>query len=98
MTERTYTKGDLMAAAMQPKPTYRKTYPASSLEMKRRGSCGERALFTDTHCNTEGYPGNFKPIIIPERKPRSPVWATAALSTFAFAFTWVACYLAGCVS
>lgn len=80
-----------------PKPTFRKTYPASSLEMKRRGSCGERALFTDTHCNTEGYPGSFKPLDIPSRKPRHGAIITAALVVAVLLFTWMVCYLAGCI-
>lgn len=59
-----------------------------------------RELRTDTHCNTEGYPGSFKPLTISKRKEH-PVTAAAFTLTLAvglFLFTWCACYLAGCVS
>ena len=83
---------------MQRKPTYRRTYPASSLEMKRRGTCGERSLFTDTHCNTEGYPGNFKPLEIPTEKPTKGWGVTLLMTAGVLMFAWCACYLAGCLS
>lgn len=88
---------------MQPKPTYRKTYPASNLEMKR-GTWNERRTLvtgrdieTDTHCTTEGYPGSFKPLDIPSRQPRHGAAITASLVVGAFLFIWTVCYLAGCI-
>lgn len=61
---------------------------------------GYRELYTDTHCNTEGYPGNFKPIVMPERKERPVTGAavTVLVAVVAFVWTWCASYLAGCVS
>lgn len=61
---------------------------------------GYRELYTDTHCNTEGYPGSFKPLTIPKRREH-PVTAaafTVVLAVAAFLFTFCASYLAGCVS
>lgn len=89
---------------MPHKPTFRKTYPASNLEMKRgtweRGGiqANGRYLETDTHCTTEGYPGSFKPLDIPSRKPRHGAAITAALAAAALLFTFMMCYLAGCIS
>lgn len=66
----------------------------------RGADAGGRDLYTDTHCNTEGYPGSFKPLSIPKRKEH-PVTAaafTVVLAVAAFTFTFCASFLAGCVS
>lgn len=66
-----------------------------------RGACiGGRDLYTDTHCNTEGYPGSFRPIRMPERKehPVTGAAVTTLLAVVVFTATWMACYLAGCMA
>lgn len=60
-----------------------------------------RDIYTDTHCTTEGFPGTIKPAKplqpIPQRRRRG--WLVTALATLALlAFTWMACYLDGCLS
>lgn len=78
------------------KPTYRKTYPASNLEIQR-GS-GVRKLYTDTHCNTDGYPGSFKPIVIPEDKPNRGQAIIATLTASVLLLVIAAFYIAGTIS
>lgn len=59
-----------------------------------------RDLYTDTHCNTEGYPGSFRPIRVSERKqyPVTGAAVTTLLAVAAFSAAWMACYLSGCMA
>ncbi len=67
----------------------------------RRGASERgRDLYTDTHCNTEGYPGAYEAFVMPKAKPASMTgWkATALLAASSTVFAWCACYLVGCLA
>lgn len=64
------------------------------------GAGNSRTLYTDTHCNTDGYTGSFKPIRVAEREQRPVTGAavTTLLAVAVFSAAWMASYLAGCMA
>lgn len=57
-----------------------------------------RDLFTDTHCNTAGFPGTFEPDGTPEARERgrfARAAITATLTAAVLLATFCACYLDG---